>query len=72
MKGGTEKFGRMDVTAVLDLQHAPAEVTNSSEGVVARLLDVTDHAKVEKPVQFLKALFVFLVVPRHLWFRNRS
>ena len=30
---------------------------------VARLLDLTDHRKIEKWVQFPKALFVFLVVP---------
>ena len=56
-------FGRMSVTPVLDLRNAPGEVANSSEGAVARLLDVTDHPKIEKWVQFPKALFVFLVVP---------
>ena len=56
-------FGRMNVIQVLDLRKAPAEVANCSEAAVARLLDVTDHPKIEKWVQFPKALFVFLVVP---------
>jgi hypothetical protein len=56
-------FGRMNVIQVLDLRNAPAGVANCSEGAVARLLDVTDHPKIEKWVQFPKALFVFLVVP---------
>jgi hypothetical protein len=56
-------FGTMNVIPVLDLRNAPAGVANSSDGAVARLLDVTDHPKIEKWVQFPKALFVFLVVP---------
>ena len=40
-------FGRMNVIAVLDLRNAPAEIANCSEGAVARLLDVTDHPKIE-------------------------
>lgn len=56
-------FGTMNVAEVLDLRNAPAEVANSSEGAVARLLDVAGHAKIEKWVQFPRALFVFLVVP---------
>jgi hypothetical protein len=56
-------FGTMNVVAVLDLQYAPTEVTDSPDGAVARLLDLTDHPKIEKWVQFPKALFVFLIVP---------
>jgi hypothetical protein len=56
-------FGQMNVMPLLDLRNAPAEVANSTSGAVARLLDVTDHPKIEKWVQFPKALFVFLVVP---------
>ena len=56
-------FGKMNVIPVLDLRNAPAEVATCSEGAVARLLDVTDHPKIEKWIQFPKALFVFLVVP---------
>jgi hypothetical protein len=56
-------FGKMNVIQVLDLRNAADEVANSSDGAVARLLDVTDHPKIEKWVQFPKALFVFLVVP---------
>lgn len=59
-------FGQMNVIEVLDLRDAPAEVAKSSEGAVARLLDVTDHPRIEKWVQFPKALFVFLVVPGDL------
>ncbi|HEV2402567.1 MAG TPA: hypothetical protein VGS27_36895, partial [Candidatus Sulfotelmatobacter sp.] len=55
-------FGKMNVIAVLDLQNAPVGVANSTDGAVARLLDLTDHPKIEKWVQFPKALFVFLVV----------
>jgi len=56
-------FGKMTVVAILDLHSALAEVGYCSDGAVARLLDVTDHPKIEKWVQFPKALFVFLVVP---------
>ena len=56
-------FGRVNVTPVLDLRNAPAMVTTCSEGAVTRLLDVTDHPKIEKWVRFPKAPFVFLVVP---------
>ena len=56
-------FGQMNVIEVLDLRNAPAEVGNSTDGALARLLDVTEHPKIEKWVQFPKALFVFLIVP---------
>ena len=56
-------FGRMNVVPVLDLRNAPNEVASCSDGAVARLLEVTDHPKIEKWVQFPKALFVFVVVP---------
>lgn len=56
-------FGKMNLIQVLDLRNAADEVANSSAGAVARLLDVTDHPKIEKWVQFPKALFVFLLVP---------
>lgn len=56
-------FGKMNVIALLDLRNAPAEVADSSGGAVARLLDVTEHPRIEKWVQFPKALLVFLVVP---------
>jgi hypothetical protein len=56
-------FGKMNVMPVLDLRSTPVEVANCSEGAVARLLDVTEHPKIGKWVQFPKALFVFLVIP---------
>jgi hypothetical protein len=56
-------FGQMNVMPLLDLRNAPAKVANCSEGAVARLLDATGHPRIEKWVQFPKALFVFLVVP---------
>jgi hypothetical protein len=56
-------FGKMNVMQVLDLRNAADDVANFSDEAVARLLDVTDHPKIEKWVQFPKALFVFLVVP---------
>jgi len=56
-------FGRMHAIPILDLCSAPTEMGNSSDGAVSRLLDVTDHPRIERWVQFRKALFVFLVVP---------
>lgn len=56
-------FGVMNVIPVVDLRNAPEEVSRCSDGAVKRLLDVTEHPKIEKWVQFPKALFVFLVVP---------
>jgi hypothetical protein len=56
-------FGKMDVIPVLNLRNSPMEVASCSEVAVARLLEVTDHPKIEKWFQFPKALFVFLVVP---------
>lgn len=56
-------FGKMIVMPVIDLQNAPDDVGRCSDGAVKRLLDVTEHPKIEKWVQFPKALFVFLVVP---------
>jgi len=56
-------FGEMNVVSVVDLRHSPDEVGGSVEEAVARLLDVTEHPKIEKWVQLPKALFVFLVVP---------
>jgi hypothetical protein len=62
VKGG-KMFGKMNVIPVLDLEKTATEVANCSEGAVAQLLDVTDHPKIERWVQFPKALFLFLVVP---------
>ena len=45
-------FGTMNVIPVLDLRNAPAEVANCSDRAMARLLDITDHPKIEKWVQF--------------------
>ena len=56
-------FGRMNVVTVLDLRNAADEVARCSDGAVGRLLDVTDHPKIEKWVQLPKAVFVFLTVP---------
>ncbi len=56
-------FGRMNVMPVLDLRQEAMQVANCSERAVARLLDLADYPKIEKWVQFPKALFVFLVVP---------
>jgi hypothetical protein len=55
-------FGEMNVIPIANLRHAPEEVGGCVEGAVARLLDVTEHPKIEKWVQLPKALFVFLVV----------
>lgn len=55
-------FGAMNAIPVLDLRKAPAEVGCSGDRAVARLLDLTDHPKIEKWVEFPKALFVFLLV----------
>lgn len=55
-------FGRVTAVVIADLGQAPEAVGGSVDGAVARLLDLTDHPKIEKWVQFPKALFVFLVV----------
>lgn len=56
-------FGRMNVTAVVDLWNAPEGDGKFLEGAVARLLNATDYPKIEKWVQFPRALFVFVAVP---------
>jgi hypothetical protein len=55
-------FGAMNAIQVLDLRSAPEEVANSADRAVARLLDVTDHPKIERWIQFPKAVLVFLLV----------
>ncbi len=55
-------FGKMNVVPVVDLGNAPDDVGRCSDGAVKRLLDVTENPKIEKWVQFPKALFVFLIV----------
>lgn len=55
-------FGTMNAIPLLDLQNAPAEIADCADRAVARLLDVTDHPRIERWVQFPKAVFVFLVV----------
>ena len=56
-------FGKLNVVAIAGRGRARNETSDSADGAVARLLDLTDHPKIEKWVQFPKALFVFLVVP---------
>ena len=56
-------FGEMNVIPIDDLRHTPEEVGGSVEGAIAKLLDVTEHPRIAKWVQFPKALFVFLIVP---------
>ena len=56
-------FGKMNVVPVVDLRNTPDEVGRCSDGAVKRLLDATEHPKIERWIQFPKALFVFLVVP---------
>lgn len=56
-------FGAMNAIPVLDLRSAPQEITNSADRAVARLLEVTDHPRIERWIQFPKAVLVFLVVP---------
>ena len=56
-------FGKMNVIPVVDLRNPPDNAGRCSDGAVKRLLDVTENPKIEKWVQFPKALFVFLIVP---------
>jgi len=56
-------FGKMNVIPLIDLRNAPDDVGRCSNGAVKKLLVVTEHPKIEKWVQFPKALFVFLIVP---------
>jgi hypothetical protein len=41
-------FGKMNVVPVVDLRNTPDEVGRSSDGAVKRLLDVTEHPKIER------------------------
>ncbi len=56
-------FGRMSAVPIIDLKHAADEVGGCADEAVARLLDVTEQPRIEKWVQFPKAVFVFLIVP---------
>lgn len=56
-------FGAMNVVPIIDLRHVPEEARGSVDGAIVKLLDMTDHARIAKWIQFPKALFVFLVVP---------
>ena len=56
-------FGSLNVIPVLDLRNTPPEVACCSNAAVDRLLDLADHPKIEKWIEFPKALFLFLVVP---------
>src|SRR5260370_36185456 len=56
-------FGEMNAIPIADLRHTPEEVGGSVDRVIAKLLDVTEHPRIAKWVQFPKALFVFLIVP---------
>ncbi|HEX5423745.1 MAG TPA: hypothetical protein VFW94_09370 [Candidatus Acidoferrales bacterium] len=55
-------FGAMNVMPVLDLRSAREEIANRTDRAVARLLELTDQPRIERWVQFPKALLVFLVV----------
>ena len=49
-------FGKMNVIPVIDLRKAPDDVGRCSDGAVKRLLNVSENPKIEKWVQFPKAL----------------
>ena len=55
-------FGALNALAVLDLRSAPEEIANSADQAVARLLEASEHPRIERWVQFPKAVLVFLVV----------
>jgi len=55
-------FGKLNAVAVTDPDPVPDGMSGSVDEAVARLLEVTEHPKVEKWVQFPKALLLFLVV----------
>ncbi len=56
-------FGKLNVVAITGREDAEDETKDSAPEAVTRLLELTEHQKIEKWVQFPKALFVFLVVP---------
>lgn len=56
-------FGRLNVISIVGLRRTHNKTRDSADEAVAPLLDLTEHPKIEKWVQFPKALFVFLVVP---------
>ncbi len=55
-------FGQMNVIRILDLRRLAPEDGSSVDSAVARLLEATDHPKIEKWIQLPQAVFVFLVV----------
>lgn len=55
-------FGALHAAPVLDLRRTPEETANCADRAVARLLAVTDHPRIERWIQFPKAVLVFLVV----------
>lgn len=56
-------FGKTNVVRIADLRCAAKDAGGSVDGAIAKLLDLTEYPRIEKCVQFPKALFVFLVVP---------
>lgn len=55
-------FGEMNVVPILSLKKLGEDTGASVDTAVARLLEVTEHPKIEKWVQMPQAVFVFLVV----------
>lgn len=56
-------FGKLNVVTVARFMHVQSRTTDCADEALARLLDLTEHPRIEKLVQFPKALFVFLIVP---------
>ena len=56
-------FGRLNVISIVGLRRTHNKTRDSADEAVAPLLDLTEHPKIEKWVQFPKALFLFVIVP---------
>lgn len=55
-------FGALNALPVLDLRSAPEEIANSADQAAARLLEATEYPRIERWIQFPKAVLVFLVM----------
>ena len=56
-------FGQMNVESLLRLDNGPGRPAPDLDSAVARLLDLTEHPKVARWLQFPAAVLLFVVVP---------
>ena len=56
-------FGQMNVESLVRLDNGPEKPAPDLDSAVARLLEVTEHPKVIRWMQFPRAVLLFLEVP---------